>query len=148
MEIITRSNAKDKDIRDYQNAILELAHQSHFTDELTVEMLKEMKPHTIFAYGFIRIEHPWFNDANNVDRDGRSTLVKYVALRGGIEDWAIYHSMDLNLVGYEGLNYFNGTSHLFSSNERIASFGAKLRDERVIRDVITCTEDALDLYRF
>lgn len=148
MEIITRSEAKNKDIRVEQNRVLSLIPQRNFDDELTLEYLKSLKPMTVFAHGFTRITHPWFNDANNVDRDGRSALVRYVIVRGSIHTWSIYHSMDANLVGFEGYNYFNGTTHLYSLIDSIARFGAKLHDEQKIREMISCTDEVFSFYNF
>jgi hypothetical protein len=66
--------------------------------KLTLKQLKEMEPNTIFARGLGFIEHPWFNNAKKyLEKDGKSIMVKWIAIRGGIHDWAIYHSMDANI---------------------------------------------------
>lgn len=122
---------------------------------LTLQQLKEMKPNTIFASGVGTIEHPWFNDAKKVseggslEEDGRSTKVKWVAIRGGYHDWAIYHSLDANL---EMANYLDGTSHLQESElqeseQRIADNGAKLRKEEDIKRFVPCEDEAFKMYR-
>lgn len=117
---------------------------------LTLQQLKEMKPGTIFAKGISLIEHPWFNDAKkiseggNLEEDGRHTKVKWVAIRGGIHDWAIYHSLDANLEPSDNLD---GISHLEVSDERIARGGAKLHDEEKIKEFVPCDDEAFRMYR-
>lgn len=119
--------------------------------QLTVDILKEMKPHTMFAKGFCFIEHPWFNDAKPVSQggtlepDGRSTKVKWVAVRGIIHDWAIYHSMDANFVYHD---FFDNPIHLQTSYEKIADLGAKLRQVDVIKKLVNPDEGALQMYRY
>lgn len=118
--------------------------------KLTLKALKEMKPDTIFASGIGLIEHPWFNGAKPVSEggtlepDGRSTKVKWVAIRGGIHDWAIYHSMDANIVYAD---YFDDPEHLEASNELISRAGAKLHNEKYIKELVPCTDKAFAMYR-
>ena len=112
---------------------------------LTLEQLKEMKPDTIFASGIGLITHPWFNDARKfLEDDGRSTKVKWVAVRGGIHDWSIYHSMHSNICTAD---YFDCACHLVASDEFIARAGAKLYEESRIREMVECTDEALAMYR-
>lgn len=117
---------------------------------LTLQDLRDMPPNTLFASGIGFIIHPWFNDATKVSKggsleeDGLHTMVRWVALRGGIEDWAIYHSMDANLTQAD---YFNSQDHLECSLEQIARGGAKLRDRNNIQQLVPCTSEALALYR-
>ena len=103
---------------------------------LTVKKLKEMKPDTIFASGIGWIEHPWFA--------GRQVKVKWVAARGGIDDWAIYHSFDSNFVKPDSPD---DSSHLNESNERIAGMGTKLHNKAKIREFVPCTDEAFSRYR-
>jgi len=118
---------------------------------LTLEQLKEMKPHTIFASGIGLIEHPWFNHAKPVseggtlEQDGRSTKVRWVAVRGGIHDWAIYHSLDANFV--QG-DYLDSPVHLGASEDMIAKLGAKLRWEEDIRRFVPCDDEAFGMYNY
>lgn len=112
---------------------------------LTLQDLKNMEPNTIFAKGEGYIEHPWFNDAKiNLEEDGRSVKVKWVAYRGGIHDWKIYHSLDANL---ERSDYLDGTNHLEVSWERILQAGAGLHNREKIRELVPCTDEALEMYR-
>ena len=118
--------------------------------KLTLKKLKAMKPNTVFAKGEGLIEHPWFNNATQVKKggalepDGRSTKVKWVAIRGYIHDWAIYHSMDANLTQAD---YFDSQDHLQVSDKRIVDYGAKLRREEFIRKFVPCTDKAFGMYR-
>lgn len=117
---------------------------------LTFEHLKSLPANFIFASGVGLIEHPWFNDARPVSKggtleeDGRSTKVKWVAIRGGIEDWAIYHSMDANITRAD---YFDDPEHLQASDQRIADCGAKLHNEEKIREFVQCDDKAFAMYR-
>jgi len=119
-------------------------------NKLTLTQLKKMKPDTIFASGVGLIEHPWFNDAKLVteggtlEPDGRSTKVKWVAIRGGIHDWAIYHSLDANFVFDD---YLDNPIHLKISKERVARSGAKLHNEETIKKFVPCSENAFKMYR-
>ena len=112
---------------------------------LTLKKLKAMKPNTIFAKGYGFIEHPWFNDAKrNLEKNGRSVKVKWIAIRGGTHDWAIYHSLDANL---EPANYLDGNKHLEVSDDAIAKLGAKLHREDEIKKLIPCSKLAFKMYR-
>lgn len=118
---------------------------------LTLKQLKEMKPDTIFASGIGTITHPWFNNAKPISEggtlepDGKSTKVKWVAVRGFIHDWAIYHSMDANFIMAD---YLDDPSHLEVSEERITRSGAKLHKEEDIKRFVPCDEEAFALYRY
>ena len=117
--------------------------------KLTIKQLKEMKPDTIFASGYGFIEHPWFNNAKPVseggtlESDGRSTKIRWVAIRGYIYDWAIYHSMDANFIVAD---YLDDPSHLEIDDIMIADFGAKLHREENIRKFVPCTDEAFEMY--
>jgi len=117
---------------------------------LTIKQLKAMKPDTIFASGIGLIEHPWFNDAKPVseggtlEKDGKSTKVKWIAIRGYIHDWAIYHSMDANIVIAD---YFDDPAHLQAPNETIARVGAKLHNKEKIKEFVPCDDEAFKMYR-
>ena len=118
---------------------------------LTVNDLDRMAPKTIFASGIGLIEHPWFNDATPVseggslEEDGRNTKVKWVAMRGQIHDWAIYHSMDANLCKAD---FFDSQFHLALPDSMIADHGAKLYDRAKIKEFVPCDDEAFKLYRF
>lgn len=119
-------------------------------EKLTIKKLKKIQPNTIFASGIGLIEHPWFNNAKPVSKggtleeDGRSTKVKWVAVRGVIHDWAIYHSMDANLVRAD---YFDDPVHLEANEQQISKFGAKLHKEENIKRFVPCDDEAFGMYR-
>jgi len=113
---------------------------------LTIKKLKKMKPGAIIAEGFGYIEHPWFNDAPHaVEKDGKTTQVKWIAVRGEIHDWAIYHSMDANICPHK---YFDCDCHLTASYEQILRIGAKLTSKKYIRTFVPCDDEALGMYRY
>lgn len=118
---------------------------------LTIKELKKILPNTIFGYGVGMIEHPWFNDATPISEggtlepDGKSTKVKWVAVRGGIYDWAIYHSLDANFMISD---YLNDPNHLEVESDRIAQLGTKLCKEEDIKKFVPCDDEAFGLYRF
>jgi hypothetical protein len=113
-------------------------------EELTLEKLKLLQPNQIFASGIGKILHPWFNDATNIDSNNM-TPVKWVAVRGGIHDWAIYHSMDANLCKAE---FFDSSDHLATANDQIANHGAKLYNPDKIREFVPCNDEAFKMYRY
>lgn len=118
-------------------------------ETLTLEKLKKMEP-GIFAEGVGLIVHPWFNNATLkseggvLEDDHKHTLVKWVAVRGGIEDWAIYHSMDANITEAD---YFNSPEHLLAPAQVIANYGAKVHDREIIKNFVPCDDEALGMYR-
>lgn len=87
--------------------------------ELTLEQLKDMKPDSIIAKGHTA--------------DIRLSFVlelKWVAVRGEIHDWAIYYApsdWDYDLVQYTG---------------------DKVVNEDVIKELVPCTEEAFQMYRY
>lgn len=119
-------------------------------EQLTIKELKAMEPHKIFASGVSLIEHPWFNDAKPVSEggtlelDGRSTIIKWIAIRGGYHDWAIYHSMDANFIQ---ARYLDDPVHLKVDETEIAKFGAKIHNMEKVQEFVPCDEEALKMYR-
>lgn len=119
---------------------------------LTLDKLKAMKPDEIFAKGETLMLHPWFNNTvmtclnkgGEPEAKGRYCKVKWVAIRGGIHDWAIYHSLDSNL---EKADYLDGFSHLERSWEDIARHGAKMRYTDIIKKLVDPDEEAMSWYR-
>jgi len=119
---------------------------------LTLKKLKQMKPDTIFAKGEAMIRHPWFQidqwknkkgAYKTVNEEGL-TKVKWVAIRGGIHDWAIYHSLDAN---FETANYLDGDDHLKINWNIIARCGAKLHQKDEIIKIVPCSKLAFEMYR-
>ncbi len=91
---------------------------------LTVKRLKAMDPGEKFATGTI-IDNPMgINIANTGE------MLRWVAVRGGIHDWAIY-------VGKEALPV-----------DSVASYGDKIRNEASIKKLVEADEEALEMYRY
>lgn len=119
---------------------------------LTLQELKDMKPDTVFAKGQGLIIHPWFNskcpnlvnENGEPDEKGKYVKVNWLACRGGIHDWAIYHSLDANL---EPDDYLGGFTHLEATDEQIKRGGAKLRREDEIKKFVPCDDEAFAMYR-
>lgn len=111
---------------------------------ITLERLKELEP-GVFASGSGRIKHPWFNSAKKtVDGNGEA-IVNWVAVRGGIHDWAIYHSLDAN---FERAEFLDGAEHLLATDDMIEKLGAKLTNEHDIRKLVPCDDEAFAMYRY
>jgi len=90
---------------------------------LTLQQLKKMMPNTIFAKGEAEIEDHW---------DTSKTMqIKWIAIRGGIHDWAIYY----NLIVED------------KSDEEIKNYGEKMHKEESIKTCVPCDDEAFDMYR-
>ncbi len=84
---------------------------------LTLNMLKAMPPKTIFATGTTK-------DPSIYEKE-----VRWIAIRGGIHDWAIYyHNID------RGIDY-------------ISSKGDKLHNRLAVLRLVPADKEALDMYR-
>ncbi len=92
-------------------------------ETLTIEKLKEMKP-GIFVKGETLVEDYW-----DVSKE---MLVKWVAVRGGIHDWAIYY----NLASES------------KSDEMIRDHGDKMRNSESIKKCVPCDKEAFNMYRY
>lgn len=91
---------------------------------LTLQTLKDMKPGQIIASG-VMADVP---DGLYMAGTGRNLL--WVAKRGGIHDWAIYCHFQENGVDY------------------VISNGDKVTDEKHIKMLVPCDDEAFDMYRF
>ena len=85
---------------------------------LTLEDLKEMKPKHVIASG--EGEFPEITE---------DFPVKWVAIRGGYHDFAIYY-------GHQALSW-----------DIIKRVGNKLQGEATIRFLVPCTDEAYKMYR-
>jgi len=83
---------------------------------ITIEKLKEMKP-GIFATG------------TGTYPEIYETEICWVAVRGGIHDWAIYYHHSVHDKGWIRRN------------------GDKMRTESVIKRLVPCDDEAYDMYR-
>ena len=89
---------------------------------LTIKKLKEMKPDTIFDKG-TTIDSP---EGINITKSGK--MLGWVAVRGGIHDWAIYCSIN-------------------PDPEWIKRMGDKIHYENHIRKLVKCDNEAFGMYR-
>lgn len=122
---------------------------------MTHERFLTLPNDRIFGSGFQRIRHPWVDIIYPEDLtaelvpvldDDMLTKVKWVAVKGQIDDWAIYHSISGNLVPPHN-NYFNN-EHLSARNQRVADWGTKVLDPEVILRMMPCDKNTLDRYRY
>ena len=91
---------------------------------LTLEDLKKMEPHKIFEHGVIR------DDQDGINMTGSGEMLRWVAVRGGIHDWAIYYGQE------------NET------DEWISRQGDKVIRGSHIRKLVSCNNEALSMYRY
>ena len=61
---------------------------------------------------------------------GEGTITKWVAVKGGIDDWAIYSGPK---------------EHGF---DKIRSYGSKIYIESLIKKLVPCTDEVFKLYRY
>jgi hypothetical protein len=90
---------------------------------LTVKKLMDMKPHQLFATGTTT------DNSTGVNLSNSGNPLRWVAVRGGIEDWAIY-------VGWQ-----------WGDENHIKDFGDKIHDKDNIRKLVPCDDEALKMYR-
>ncbi len=91
---------------------------------LTLQDLKDMKPNTIFAKG------KSFDSPEGINMTNSRKMLRWVAVRGGIHDWAIYcHFADKDF-------------------EWIRNHGDKVHNEIHIKNVCPCDDEAFEMYRY
>jgi hypothetical protein len=91
---------------------------------LTIEELKRMQPETIFAQGRNLIKE-------YCDNLRGETEIDWIAIRGGIHDWAIYYQLsDKNW-----------------DTEMIQKYGIKLHNEIDIKKLVECDDESFAMYR-
>jgi hypothetical protein len=90
---------------------------------LTLQDLKDMEPHEQFDSGTTT------DDSSGVNMSGSGQVLRWVAIRGGIHDWAIY-------VGQE-----------HRSEDWISSYGDKVNDKESISKLVPCDDEAFKMYR-
>ena len=96
--------------------------------ELTIERLKEMEPDKVFARGFV-LDH---ETVCNITGRNTGKMLKWVAVRGGIHDWAIYCEDPENPMQRFG---------------EVARLGNKIHSDDIIRELQPCTDEAFKMYR-
>ena len=93
--------------------------------KITLERLKEM-PEGIFAQGEV-IDSP---KGANMANTGK--MMKWVAVRGYIHDWAIYTDNPYSpQFDYQG----------------VAEMGDKIHSRDIVKKLVDCDEEALEMYR-
>lgn len=90
---------------------------------LTLEMLKEMPEDTIIATGTA------LDEPNGLFMANTGKMLRWVAVRGGIHDWAIYCHFAFNPV------------------EWILRFGDKVHFDSHIKKLVPCDDEAFKMYR-
>lgn len=91
--------------------------------KITLQQLKDTKPNTIFATGETSVEDYW--DAS------KEMQIKWVAVRGGIHDWAIYYQK----------------AEEDWTDERIRDMGEKMHNPASIKKCVPCDDEAFEMYR-
>ena len=91
---------------------------------LTLKDLKEMEPDTIFANGET-VDSP---EGINMDNTGQE--LRWVAVRGGIHDWAIYCDL------------------IYRSGMDVKNMGNKVTIEANIKKLVPCDDEAFKMYRY
>ena len=89
---------------------------------LTAKRLGELAP-GIFAKGISKIDSPYEPNAK--------IKVKWVAVRGQIDDWAIYCDEILN-----------------RDWEVVRDWGNKIVSEKTIKELVKCDNEAFNKYRY
>lgn len=91
---------------------------------LTLKDLKELEPSTIFAKGTTLVEDYWDTS--------KEMQIDWVAVRGGIYDWAIYYQL----------------THLQWDEYQIKDNGEKMHNEKSIKKCVPCDDEAFKMYRY
>lgn len=104
-------------------------------EKLTVEELEEMVPRHRFRWG---VGPMVVNDT--------IANVAWVAVRGNMTDWAIYHSYTSNFAQRDSIQD-PGDDVARVRFGVIAIRGQKLHDPEIIQLCVPCTDEAFDYYR-
>jgi hypothetical protein len=81
------------------------------------KMLEDMPLGTIFADG-VNNDHVGYRD------------FRWIAIRGGIADWAIYYDRTTNNMDW------------------VRNYGAKMLNPEKIRELVPCEDEAFEMYRY
>jgi hypothetical protein len=115
--------------KDYEREIYKKCDEEDREEEqrgnmLTLEALKDMPPHEHFATGVA------IDNSSNINITNSGRLLRWVAVRGGMHDWAIY------------IGWFD------RSEDELGRNGDKLHSKENIRKLVPCTDEAFNMYRF
>lgn len=91
---------------------------------LTLQQLKDMPDHTVFAHGTTT------DDAAGINMANTGNQLRWVAKRGQIHDWAIY----IHFAIYD--------------EEYIKSSGDKVTSKENIKKLVPCDAEAFAMYRY
>lgn len=108
---------------------------------LTLQKLKEMEPHTIIDRGEV-IDSP---DGCNMANTGK--MMRWVAIRGGIHDWAIYAQNPHYINSDDTEVIAMGLSGVWDW-EKIIQIGDKVTREKNIRKLVPCDDEAFGMYNY
>ena len=86
---------------------------------LDKRMLDDMPPGTIFSTG-----------AGTIPQLHREIPVRWLAVRGGIHDWAIYYDREERSIS------------------AIRDYGNKVTSSSTIKELVPCDDEAFKLYRY
>lgn len=90
---------------------------------LTLQQLKDMPDHTVFAHGTTS------DDAAGINMANTGNQLRWVAKRGGYHDWAIY------------------IHFAYNDEEYIKTNGDKVTGEANIKQLVPCDDEAYKMYR-
>ena len=120
---------------------------------LTLDILKNL-PKGIFASGIGLITHPEpylvkkISEGGVLEEDGIHVKAKWVAVRGIVADWTIYHSLSSNFILAGGYDFRTYQGHIYLDQDTVAAMGQKLYDYEDIKQLVPCDEAAFERYRF
>ena len=92
--------------------------------KLTLQQLKDMKADIIFAAGKTT------DDSQGINMSNSGQPLRWVAVRGGIWDWAIYIDFAEKSIA------------------QIRDMGNKVTDEKNIKKLVDCDNEAFKMYRY
>ena len=96
---------------------------------MNLNTFKQLPYNTIFYYGIAKDSPEDLNLCNT------GKLVRWVAVKGGIDDWAIYCMNPHYLETEDHWEWF-----------KIAQLGDKIHSEETIKKLIKCDDELLKLY--
>jgi len=91
---------------------------------LTLNQLKAMPPHTVFATGFL------LDTPEGLFMASTERMLRWVAIRGEIHDWAVYCHFAENSI------------------EDVKKVGDKVGLESHIKKCVPCDDEAFEMYRY
>jgi len=91
---------------------------------LTLQMLKDMKPGTIFATGIT------IDNSSGINMSNSGKLLRWVAKRGYAYDWAIYIHFEDKSIDF------------------IKDYGDKVTSKENIKRLVECNDESFNAYRY